>query len=341
MGQLYDQTQDEAVYQSVRTTLEAAQSKAAAAVNGAMVAAYWEIGRRIVEAQGERAEYGKHLIAYLSERLTREFGKVFSSRNLFYMKQFYLAFPIANTLCSQLSWSHYRLIMRLEDQKRREFYVRAAAKEGWTVRQLDRQIHSSYYERLLATQEDHRDIARKEVKALEPRTRADSILKDPYVLDFLDLPGGTTYLESDLEQALMDKLQHFLLELGRGFAFVARQYRITTESDSHYHVDLVFYHCVLKCYVLIDLKTGKLTPQDVGQMDFYVRLFDDRCAQPEDNPTIGIILCADRDETVAKYSVLADDKNMFASRYVMHLPTEDELSHALESTYLAHASDDQ
>lgn len=201
MGQLYDQTQDEAVYQSVRTTLEAAQSKAAAAVNGAMVAAYWEIGRRIVEAQGERAEYGKHLIAYLSERLTREFGKVFSSRNLFYMKQFYLAFPIANTLCSQLSWSHYRLIMRLEDQKRREFYVRAAAKEGWTVRQLDRQIHSSYYERLLATQEDHRDIVRKEVKALEPRTRADSILKDPYVLDFLDLPGGTTYLESDLEQA--------------------------------------------------------------------------------------------------------------------------------------------
>lgn len=341
MGQLYDQAQDEAVYQSVRATLETGRTKAAVAVNDAMVSAYWEIGRQIVEAQGERAEYGKHLMNYLSERLTGEFGKGFTVRNLQAMRQLYLAFPIAHTLCAQLSWSHYRLIMRMEDQKRREFYAHAAAEEGWTVRQLDRQIHSSYYERLLATQEDRRDIVRKEVKALEPRTRADSVLKDPYVLDFLDLPGGTAYLESDLEQALMDKLQHFLLELGRGFAFVARQYRITTESDSHYHVDLVFYHCVLKCYVLIDLKTGKLTPQDVGQMDFYVRLFDDRCAQPEDNPTIGIILCADRDETVAKYSVLADDKSIFASRYVMHLPTEDELSHALESTYLAHASDNQ
>lgn len=341
MGQLYDPVQDEAVYQPVRATLETGRAKVARAVNDVMVSTYWEIGRQISEAQGERAEYGKHLIGYLSDRLTAEFGSVFSTRNLRYMKQFYLAFPIVNTLCSQLNWSHYRLIMRLEDQKRREFYARAAAKEGWTVRQLDRQIHSSYYERLLATQEDRRDIVCKEVKTLEPRTKADSILKDPYVLDLLDLPGGTAYLESDLEQALMDKLQHFLLELGRGFAFVARQYRITTEGDSHYHVDLVFYHCVLKCYVLIDLKTGKLTPQDVGQMDFYVRLFDDRCAQPEDNPTIGIILCADRDETVAKYSVLADDKSIFASRYVMHLPTEDELSHALESTYLAHASDNQ
>lgn len=338
MGQLYDKAQDEAVYRSVRTTLETARAKASAAVNDAMVTAYWEIGRQIVEAQGERAEYGKHLMDYLSERLTREFGKGFTKRNLHCMKQFFLAFPIVHTLCAQLSWSHYRLIMRLEDQKRRDFYTRTAAEEGWTVRQLDRQIHSSYYERLLSTREDQRDVVRKEVKMLEPCTKADSVLKDPYVLDFLDLPEGTAHLESDLEQALMDKLQHFLLELGKGFAFVARQYRITTESDSHYHVDLVFYHCVLKCYVLIDLKTGKLTPQDVGQMDFYVRLFNDRCAQPEDSPTIGIILCVDRDETVAKYSVLADDKSIFASRYVMHLPTEDELSHALESTSLTNES---
>lgn len=332
MGQLYDSASDEAVYQSVCITLASARAKAATAVNDAMVSAYWEIGRQIVEAQGERAEYGKHLTKYLSERLTAEFGKGFTKRNLHCMKQFYQAFPIVHTLCAQLSWSHYRLIMRLDSQERREFYMRAAVEDCWSVRQLDRQIHSLYYERLLATHEDHREIVRQEIKQSEPKTRADNILKDPYVLDFLDLAGRSDYLESELEQALMDKLQDFLLELGKGFAFVARQQRISTESDSHYYVDLVFYHCVLKCYVLIDLKTGKLAPQDIGQIDFYVRLFDDQCAQPEDNPTIGIILCTNRDETVAKYSVLADDKGIFASRYVTHLPTEEELSRAIETT---------
>lgn len=183
------------------------------------------------------------------------------------------------------------------------------------------------------THENHQEAVRQEIQKTEPKTSVDTILKDPYVLDFLDLPGGSTYLEADLEQALMSKLQDFLLELGKGFAFVARQYRITTASDSHYYVDLVFYHCILKCYVLIDLKTRKLTPQDVGQMDFYVRLFDDQCIEPNDNPTIGIILCADRDETVARYSMLADNKGVFASRYLTYLPTEEELAQALETTY--------
>ena len=270
---------------------------------------------------------------YLSERLTAEFGKGFTERNLQAMRQFYQAFPIPHTLCAELSWSHYRLIIRIDDPVRRDFYVRSAVEERWTVRQLDRQIHSFYYERLLATRAEGKDEVRQEIQNLEPPTKADGILKDPYVLDFLDLNGNSNYLETDLEQALMDKLQQFLLELGKGFSFVARQQRVSADGD-HYYIDLVFYHYILKCFVLIDLKTGKLTPQDVGQMDFYVRLFDDQCTQPDDNPTIGIVLCANRNEAVAKYSVLADKKGIFASQYVLCLPTEEELSQALEATCL-------
>lgn len=247
------------------------------------------------------------------------------------MRQFYLSFQIRYTLSSELSWSHYCLLMRVEDAKKRTYYMQEAVNQQWTVRQLDREIHSFYYERLLATREEGRESVRQEVKELEPSTKADGLLKDPYVLDFLDMGSRTDYREDELEQALMDRLQEFLLELGRGFAFVARQQRIATEADNYY-VDLVFYNCILKCYVLIDLKTGKLTPQDVGQMDFYVRLYDDRCAQPDDNPTIGIILCATKDATVAKYSALADDKGLFASRYTLCLPTEEEIAQALEPT---------
>lgn len=322
---------DAAVYDSVRDTLAAARKRAAVAVNDAMVEAYWEIGRQIVEAQGDRAEYGKHLMEYLFERLTKEFGKGFTRRNLFCMKQFYLAFPIVHTVCAQLSWSHYRLLIRVNDEKKRLFYMHEAVDQWWTVRQLDREIHSFYYERLLATHEEGREGVRQEVKQLEPVTAADGLLKDPYVLDFLDMGGRTQYREDELEQALMDRLQEFLLELGKGFAFVARQQRIAAETENYY-VDLVFYNCILKCYVLIDLKTGKISPQDVGQMDFYVRLFDDRCTQPDDSPTIGIILCATKDATVAKYSALADKKGLFASRYTLCLPTEEELARALEPT---------
>ena len=333
MEQLYDSASDETVYQSVRSTLASARMKAAAAVNDAMVSAYWEIGRQIAEAQGDRAEYGKRLMKYLSERLTAEFGKGFTERNLRAMRQLYLAYPIRHTLCAELSWSHYRLIIRLEDPVRRDFYVRSAIEERWTVRQLDRQIHSFYYERLLATRAEGKDKVRQEIQQLEPPTKADDVLKDPYVLDFLDLNGNSDFLETDLEQALMNKLQQFLLELGKGFSFVARQQRISADGD-HYYIDLVFYHYILKCFVLIDLKTGKLTPQDIGQMDFYVRLFDDQCTRADDNPTIGIVLCANRSKTVAKYSALADGRGIFASQYVLCLPTEEELSQALETTCL-------
>lgn len=339
MEQLYDSASDETVYQSVRSTLASARTKAAAAVNDAMVSAYWEIGRQIAEAQGDRAEYGKHLMKYLSERLTAEFGKGFTERNLRAMRQLYLAYPIRHTLCAELSWSHYRLIIRIEDPVRRDFYVRSAVEERWTVRQLDRQIHSFYYERLLATRAEGKDKVRQEIQQLEPPTKADDVLKDPYVLDFLELNGNSDFLETDLEQALMDKLQQFLLELGKGFSFVVRQQRISADGD-HYYIDLVFYHYILKCFVLIDLKTGKLTPQDIGQMDFYVRLFDDQCTRADDNPTIGIVLCANRNKTVAKYSALADGRGIFASQYVLCLPTEEELSQALETTCLLASEED-
>ncbi len=339
MEQLYDSASDETVCQSVRSTLASARTKAAAAVNDAMVSAYWEIGRQIAEAQGDRAEYGKHLMKYLSERLTAEFGKGFTERNLRAMRQLYLAYPIRHTLCAELSWSHYRLIIRVEDPVRRDFYVRSAVEERWTVRQLDRQIHSFYYERLLATRAEGKDKVRQEIQQLEPPTKADDVLKDPYVLDFLELNGNSDFLETDLEQALMDKLQQFLLELGKGFSFVARQQRISADGD-HYYIDLVFYHYILKCFVLIDSKTGKLTPQDIGQMDFYVRLFDDQCTRADDNPTIGIVLCANRNKTVAKYSALADGRGIFASQYVLCLPTEEELSQALETTCLLASEED-
>ena len=340
MEQIYDPSPDEAVYQSVRAALETARTKAAAAINDAMVSAYWEIGRQIVEAQGDRAEYGQHLMEYLSERLTAEFGKGFTERNLRAMRQMYLAYPIRHTLCAELSWSHYRLIIRIDDPVRRDFYVRSAVEERWTVRQLDRQIHSFYYERLLATRAERKDEVRQEILNLEPSTKADGILKDPYVLDFLDLNGNSNYLETNLEQALMDKLQQFLLELGKGFSFVARQQRVSADGD-HYYIDLVFYHYILKCFVLIDLKTKKITHQDAGQMDMYVRMYDERKKQPDDHPTIGIILCADTDSDIAHYSIMNESDQLFASKYKLYLPTEEELRAEIETQkelfYLQHA----
>jgi predicted nuclease of restriction endonuclease-like (RecB) superfamily len=321
---------EDTVYQSIRTVLATARQKAYTAVNSAMVEAYWDIGRQIMEAQeGQRAEYGSGLLKYLSERLTVEFGKGFTITNLKYMRQFYATFPIGHTLCDQLSWSHYRLLMRIENMPRREFYLKECAESNWSVRQLERQITTFYYERLLATQKKDRELVKNEIQQTEPKTEPDYILKDPYILEFLDLKENKKYQESEIEQALINKLQEFLLELGKGFSFVARQKRITIEGD-HYYVDLVFYNYLLKCFVVIDLKTGKLSYQDIGQIDFYVRYFDDQVKLPEDNPTLGIILCAEKNETMAKYSVLSDKDNLFASKYMLYLPTEEELKIELE-----------
>ena len=320
---------DANIYEGIRDTLAGARAKAYTALNFAMVEAYWDIGRQIEKAVGERAEYGKGLLKYLAKNLTSEFGKGFTERNLRAMRQFYIMFPIRHTLCTELSWSHYRLLMKIEDKSRREFYGSECIEAAWSVRQLERQINSFFYERLLATQKSGRENVKNEIQTLEPKTEQDYILKDPYILEFLDLKENRDYRESDLEQSLIDKLQEFLLELGKGFSFVARQKRITIEGD-HYYVDLVFYNYILKCFIVIDLKTGKLTYQDIGQIDFYVRYFENKIKLPEDNPTIGIIICADKNDTMAKYSVLSDNENLFASKYMLYLPTEEELKRELK-----------
>ena len=324
-------TVENTVYDNIRTVLVNARQKVYTAVNSAMVEAYWDIGRQIMEAQNNnpRAEYGTQLLRYLAERLTAEFGKGFEETNLRKIRQFYQVFPIRDALRLELSWTHYRILMRIDDNSRREFYLKECAECNWSSRQLERQITAFYYERLLATQKDSRESIKSEIQKTEPKTDPDYILKDPYILEFLDLDENKKYLESEIEKALILKLQEFLLELGKGFSFVARQKRITIDGD-HYYIDLVFYNYILKCFIVIDLKTGKLSYQDIGQIDFYVRFFDDQIKLPDDNPTLGIILCADKNETMAKYSVLSDKDNLFASKYLLYLPTEEELKKELE-----------
>jgi predicted nuclease of restriction endonuclease-like (RecB) superfamily len=321
---------DSKIYDGIRTVLAEARTKVFNAANSAMVTAYWEIGQQITKAIGDRAEYGRQLLLFLSERLTEEFGKGFTERNLRAMRQFHETFPIRHALRAELTWTHYRFLMRVEEPSRREFYLSECADLGWTSRQLERQINSFYYERLLATQKELRSEIVGEIFKLEPKKDKNYILKDPYILEFLDLKENIKYSESELEQGLIDKLQEFLLELGKGFSFISRQKRITTEYGENYYIDLVFYNHILKCFIVIDLKADKLTYQDVGQIDFYVRLFDEKIKQDDDNPTIGIILCADKDESIVKYSVLADKENLFASKYKLYLPTEEELKAKLK-----------
>ena len=309
----------------IRTLINEARKQVVHTVNTVMVATYWEIGRRIVEEEqngNDRAEYGKYLIKNLAEALTVDFGKGFGETNLKYFRQFYLTFPIRHAVRDELSWTHYRQLIRVENEEARNFYLKEAADCAWSSRQLERQINSFYYQRLLASQ--NKDIVKKEAEQNNASITPAEVLKDPYILEFLDLKENKDYLEADLESALISQLQDFLLELGKGFSFVARQQRITTEAGKHYYIDLVFYNYLLKCFVLIDLKIGTLTPQDVGQMDLYVRLYEKQKRTSTDNPTIGIILCSQNDETVVKYSMLAESKQLFASQYKLYLPTEEE-----------------
>lgn len=329
-GQSVFPRSDTQVYEAIRTALAEARTKVVVAVNATMVGVYWEIGRQIAEAVGDRAEYGKGLIKYLSERLTKEFGKGFDESTLRKMRKFYLTFPIRDTVCPELTWSHYRLLIRVEEENRREFYKRECVDGNWTVRQLERQINSFFYERLIATQQSGKESVKHEIFTTEPNTDPKYHLKDPYILEFLGLNENRNYHETEVEQAIIDKMQSFLLELGKGFSFVARQKRITTEHGEHYYIDLVFYNYILKCFIVIDLKAGKLTYQDVGQIDFYVRLFDEKVKQANDNPTIGIVLVTDKDESIVKYSVLADNANLFAAKYRLYLPTEEELKTELD-----------
>ena len=317
----------------IKKILKNARQKAYTAVNSAMVEAYWEIGRRIVEEEQngkERAEYGKEILQNLSKELTEEFGKGYSYRTLREIRQFYLMFSDFEkwrTVSAKLTWSHFQKVLRVSDEKARIFYLTEAAENMWSVRTLDRNISTLYYNRIVASID--KKIVENEMKEKTKKLQAEEFIKNPVVLEFLDLPANMSYTESQLEKALTDDIQKFMMELGKGFAFVERQQHIRTEN-SDFYIDLVFYNYILKCFVIVELKTGKLTHQDIGQLDMYVRMYDDLKKQKNDNPTIGLLLCTDTDSTVIKYSVLNDNKNLFASKYVNYLPSEEELINEIE-----------
>ncbi len=319
------------LYNIVNQIIEQARNTVYRTANFTMVQAYWNIGKAIVEEEQkgkQRAEYGKQLIEQLAKKLTRKHGRSFSQRNLWYIKQFYQKYPNMNALRSELSWTHYRLLLRVENDQARQFYMQEAIECNWSTRSLERQINNLYYQRTLMSQ--NTQVVKNEANEKTNQQEPKDIIKDPYVLEFLGLKDNTDFRESELEQAIINKLHDFLLELGKGFAFVGRQYRLTTETGKHFYADLVFYNYLLKCFLIIDLKTTELTHQDIGQMDMYVRYFEDKIRQKTDNPTIGLILCTKKDSTVVKYSLLNDSKQIFASKYMLYLPTEQELKKEIE-----------
>lgn len=319
----------------IKQILAQARQKAYSAINSAMVEAYWNIGKRIVEEEqngADRAEYGKQIIQTISEELTKDFGKGFSKRTIYEMRQFYNYFPnyqIMRTVFAQLSWSHFQRVLKVSNEKARMYYLKEAAENMWSVRTLDRNISTLYYDRLLASSD--KEVVQNEMLEKTGKTQLNpfDFIKNPTVLEFLNLPTNKSYTEAELEKALIDNLQAFILELGKGFAFVARQENIRTET-SDFYIDLVFYNYILKCFVIVELKTNKLTHQDIGQLDMYVRMYDDLKRQADDNPTIGLLLCTETDGVVAKYSVLNENKQLFASKYMKFLPTEEELIREIE-----------
>ena len=313
------------LFAEIREVLVTARRTAYKAVNFAMVTAYWNVGRLIVEDEQQgntRAEYGKAILADLSKRLTDEFGKGFDERELRRIRQFYLVFPKWDALRPELTWTHYRLLIRVQNEQARLWYMNEAAEQTWSSRQLDRQISVLYYERLLNSTDTL--SVRKEAENNLAQLAPQEFIHDPYVLEFLNLKNYPALHETDIEKSLINNLQSFLLELGKGFCFVARQ-KLMRYDNEDFYVDLVFYHSILKCHVLIDLKLGKLTHQDVGQMDSYIRMFDDLYKHTDDNPTLGLILCSDKNEAVVKYSVLAEHRQIFASKYLLELPTPEVL----------------
>jgi predicted nuclease of restriction endonuclease-like (RecB) superfamily len=315
---------DDGFYQSVKRVLEDTRKRVYRNIQSEMVFAYWQIGKMIVEKQGgnSRADYGDGLLKELSSQLTKDFGKGFDERELRRMRQFYNVFPIWDSVCPELSWSHYRLLIRVNDNDARDFYKMHAVECVWSVRQLDREINTFSYQRYLASNGNHDvidDTAKKEKK-----DNPLDIIKDPYILDFVGIKPDSSFYESDLEQALIDHLQEFLLELGSGFAFVARQRRFNMDGRNFY-VDLVLYNYKLKCFVLIDLKRGDLTHQDIGQMQMYVNYYTRELIEPGDNPPIGIILSTDKSDTLVKYTLPLDNKQIFASKYMLYLPKENDL----------------
>ena len=315
---------DKSFYEDIKEVLEQARKRVYRNIQNEMVQAYWQIGKMIVEKQGgkDRATYGDGLIKELSIQMTKDFGNGYTTRNLWYMKQMYLVFPNVNTVCAELSWSHYRLLLSLKDENARNFYIKEAIEGNWSVRQLQREINTFSYQRYLVSKENHDvvdDTAKKE-QAPDPK----DIIKDPYILDFVGIKPDSSFYEKDLESALITHLNEFLLELGNGFAFVARQRRFDMDGRNFY-VDLVLYNYKLKCFVLVDLKRGDLTHQDIGQMQMYVNYYTRELMEPGDNPPIGIILSADKSDTLVKYTLPLDNKQIYASKYMLYLPKEEDL----------------
>ena len=318
------------IIEDIKKLLIESRQELQKSVNSTMVQTYWNIGRIIVEDEqnGEKkAKYGTKQLEQISNSLTVEFGKGFDARNLRNMRQFYVVFPIWHSVSAKLSWTHYKRLIRVENSEARKWYIAEAISNNWSVRALDRQVSKLYYERLLTSQEKSPVIAEAKEKTDVLQISPKDILRDPYVFDFLNLPTQSL-VESEVEQSLIDNIQNFLLELGYGFAFVSRQKRVSTD-DQDFYIDLVFYNFKLKCFLLIDLKIGKLTHQDVGQMDTYVRIYDKFEKGEDDNPTIGLILCSEKSEAVAKYSVLSDSEQLFSSKYLPFLPSEEELRREL------------
>lgn len=327
--------EDRQFIQEIKLLVTQAREKAYAAINSAMVEVYWQMGKRIVEEeqQGkERADYGTQLLKELSKELTKEFGKGFSVNSLYYYRQFYMIFPqIFPTVWGILTWSHYKRLLSVSNQEARNWYLKESQNEMWSYRTLDRNIGSQYYERLLLSHSQNKGKVESEMKALTSSYQQDKLefIKNPTVAEFIGLSPNSDFSESDIETAIIGNLQKFLLELGKGFSFVARQKLIRTEKRD-YFVDLVFYNYLLKCFVLIDLKTTPISHQDVGQMDMYVRMYDERVRGEGDNPTIGILLCSETDDDIARYSVLHDNEQLYASKYMLYMPTEEELRNEIE-----------
>ena len=318
----------------IKTVLESARSNVARQVNSELLNAYWNIGRIITEYEQtvpERADYGKQTLKELSKVLTAEFGKGFSVSNIQFMRRFYQTYQIQQTASVKLSWSHYCELLSISDTDKRSFYEKEAVNSGWSVRELKRQIESSLFERLLlsrgdANKEQVLALAEKGIEIAEPA----DIIRDPYVFEFLGLPEDKPVMESDLERALVQQIEKFLLELGRGFMFVGTQQRVTV-NNTHYYVDMVFYNKILRAYVLIELKTSKLTPEAAGQINMYLNYYAAEVNDPDDNPPIGIILCTEKDSITAEYALGGLSNNVFASRYVLYMPDKEQLIAQVEA----------
>lgn len=332
--ELVDGEEERQFYKDVRDILENARSNAYMVANDIMTYAYWNVGKRIVEQElrgSAKAKYGSYIIKRLAQELSDQYGTGFSIANIKNCRQLYVTFPqdsFGYSMIGKVHWSHLRTIMRLEDAKERDFYLKETATECWSVRELERNIKSGYYKRILSTQFP------------DKTGQVSRFVKDPYVLEFMGIKDNDRIVEKNVENAIISHLQKFLLEMGKGFCFVDRQMHICTETADFY-IDLVFYNYILKCFVLIDLKTHRLTHQDIGQMDMYIRMFDDLKKQEDDNPTIGIIFCTDKDETIVKYSVLNESEQIFASKYMTVLPTVEELRSELERNQLMYIDENK